>query len=954
MGSRCRRKGVQNGVSRVSTVQGHSQVTNPVRQGFKRSVIRRGSRYVSKVCYSQGPVQSPKRVLFKDISCPKEKWKMASRNKLKTTESVSEETTLQDVHPSGCNPGGRGRRLANLNRPEGCVFSRAHPSVAVEIPEILCRGGDVRIQSLTLWGDDSSQNFHQDDGTGGRVHQKGDRIVHVSIPGRLLGERQGKIVLGLEVRKNGPVHARCRAENQLGEVGSNTFPGHRPYWTEAHDQSGHGVGSGGSDFGHSRVSQDNPGEDDDFGVFVSQTTGVPEQRHTSSGVGQIIHTANTDLSPVILETQYRVPGRSHSSPQFTQGSPEMVAEQGESSEGVTVVSIDPESGACDRREYGRLGGLSSSGRGNQGRMVASGEGTAYQLPRDAGGVPSLDILQSDVESGRRSSSQKRQYDGGDISEQAGGNKVIHVVLPDMGPAQLVSGSPVENGGGICTGGEECPSGPVLEEGTPSRVVVMPGGGRESVLAVGSASGGPVCERGQRQAAAVLLPTGGSQCDSQRCASVELGQHGIQCLSTTASHTQGAAKGKKVKDQNDPCGAKLGKKTMDVDSHRSAHRHSSRSADKGKAPKDARPVGIPSGPSASKFSCLEDRRRRLRERGFREGTAKLATGEIRGSTESCYNARVRVFVDWCNKNGVKDPINSSLASVCNFLHEIFQEGKAARTVGGYIAAISKWHRRIHGKKLCDIEEVANIRKATVIARPPRKIDYQSWSLPLVMDSLFQEPYEPLEGTQLKFLSHKTAFLVAVSTARRSSELGALSVEKSKFLVRPHGIEVGYVPGFVPKNARINYAGRTIVIPKFEEMASCEEERLLCPVRAVKCYKKRMKSLRKEGEQRLFVTYGNGDNQGAGASKKTIARWITETIKFAYANASEEALRVMKIKAHSVRAAATTYALLKGVEVRHILEAADWASPTTFIDFYFRPGSGPGQEFASSVLKATERS
>ena len=309
--------------------------------------------------------------------------------------------------------------------------------------------------------------------------------------------------------------------------------------------------------------------------------------------------------------------------------------------------------------------------------------------------------------------------------------------------------------------------------------------------------------------------------------------------------------------------------------------------------------------------------------------------------------------WCNKNGIKDPINSSLASVCNFLHEIFQEGKVAKTVGGYIAAISKWHRRIHGKKLCDIEEVANIRKATVIARPPRKIDYQSWSLPLVMDSLFQEPYEPLEGAQLKFLSHKAAFLVAVSTARRSSELGALSVEKSKFLVRPHGIEVGYVPGFVPKNARINYAGRTIVIPKFEEMASCEEERLLCTVRAVKCYKKRMKLLRKEGEQRLFLTYGNGDNQGSGASKKTIARWIAETIKFAYANASEETLRVMKIKAHSVRAAATTYALLKGVEIRHILEAADWASPTTFIDFYFKPGSGPGQEFASSVLKATER-
>ena len=365
-----------------------------------------------------------------------------------------------------------------------------------------------------------------------------------------------------------------------------------------------------------------------------------------------------------------------------------------------------------------------------------------------------------------------------------------------------------------------------------------------------------------------------------------------------------------------------------------------------------PVGVSPRSAAFKFSCLEDRRRRLREKGFREETAELATGDIRKSTEFCYNARVKVFVNWCHKNGVKDPISSPLAFVCNFLQEIFREGKASKTVGGYIAALSKWHRRIHGRKLCNIEEVAIIRKATVIARPPRKINFQSWSLPLVLDSLFQEPYEPMEGAQLKFLAHKTVFLVAVSTARRSSELGALSVGKSRFFVKPQGIEVGYVPGFIPKNARMNYAGKTIVIPKFEDMASCEEERLLCPVRAVKCYKRRMDLLRKGGEKRLFITYGNGEKQGCGASKKTIARWITDTIKFAYSNASEDTQRLMKIKAHSVRAAATTYAVLKGVEVRHILEA-DWATPTTFIDYYFRPGTGPGQEFATSVLKSASR-
>ena len=52
--------------------------------------------------------------------------------------------------------------------------------------------------------------------------------------------------------------------------------------------------------------------------------------------------------------------------------------------------------------------------------------------------------------------------------------------------------------------------------------------------------------------------------------------------------------------------------------------------------------------------------------------------------------------------------------------------------------------------------------------------------------------------------------------------------------PQHIEIGYVPNFIPKNASVNYAGRTVVIPAFKDMASCEEEELMCPVRALKHY------------------------------------------------------------------------------------------------------------------------
>ena len=102
--------------------------------------------------------------------------------------------------------------------------------------------------------------------------------------------------------------------------------------------------------------------------------------------------------------------------------------------------------------------------------------------------------------------------------------------------------------------------------------------------------------------------------------------------------------------------------------------------------------------------------------------------------------------------------------------------------------------------------------------------------------------------------------------------------------------------------------------------------------------------------MFVTFGAGDSQGQGASNKTIARWIVETIKNAYSMADDEDCEVLKMNAHSVRLVATTYAMLKGVGIQHILDAADWSSTPTFINHYFKPGSGEGQAFAEVILKA----
>lgn len=54
---------------------------------------------------------------------------------------------------------------------------------------------------------------------------------------------------------------------------------------------------------------------------------------------------------------------------------------------------------------------------------------------------------------------------------------------------------------------------------------------------------------------------------------------------------------------------------------------------------------------------------------------------------------------------------------------------------------------------------------------------AWGLPLMLDALCRPPYEPLAQSELKWVTCKTAFLLATSSVKCVSELHALSIGPS---------------------------------------------------------------------------------------------------------------------------------------------------------------------------------
>ncbi|XP_044229420.1 ovarian cancer G-protein coupled receptor 1-like [Thunnus albacares] len=70
----------------------------------------------------------------------------------------------------------------------------------------------------------------------------------------------------------------------------------------------------------------------------------------------------------------------------------------------------------------------------------------------------------------------------------------------------------------------------------------------------------------------------------------------------------------------------------------------------------------------------------------------------------------------------------------------------------------------------------------------------WNVPVVHEALVSDPYEPLEHSSLKALSFKTALLLALTSAMRVSELCALSVHPSCFVVTTAGLLSDHLTDF----------------------------------------------------------------------------------------------------------------------------------------------------------------
>ncbi|KAK5883801.1 hypothetical protein CesoFtcFv8_020091 [Champsocephalus esox] len=335
-----------------------------------------------------------------------------------------------------------------------------------------------------------------------------------------------------------------------------------------------------------------------------------------------------------------------------------------------------------------------------------------------------------------------------------------------------------------------------------------------------------------------------------------------------------------------------------------------------------------------FVGMAPEREHLEGLGLSQDVVSTIQGSRAASARASYTAKWTAFQRWCVGKGL-DPVACPLPHMLSFLQLLLDSNLAYSTIKTYAADISSCHVGFGISTVFSHPLTKRFLRGVQRLRPVSRALAPQWDLAVVLRALSKAPFEPLDQVPLKFLSAKVALLLALTSAKRVSDVSALSVAPSCLQIQGDGSSAVLRPNpaFMPKVITSLFRLRVITLDGFFPPPHTSEEEttshLLCPVRALACYVARTAALRKS--QRLFVHYRER-SLGQPLSAQRLSHWLCEAVSQAFVSSGLDPPE--NIKAHSTRRISTSTSLHGGMTVEDICIAASWSSPCSFIRFHLR--------------------
>ena len=243
------------------------------------------------------------------------------------------------------------------------------------------------------------------------------------------------------------------------------------------------------------------------------------------------------------------------------------------------------------------------------------------------------------------------------------------------------------------------------------------------------------------------------------------------------------------------------------------------------------VCVPQQPSAAEPPHLVSRSGQLQEQGFSVEVAERIAAPQRSSTRTIYKSKWALFEKWCRENSV-DFSTPSVKQISDFFMYLYQDlNRHLSTIDGYRTAIVDTlgptaHHIAHNADLHRL--LSSFHRD----HPKSSRNLPKWNLSVVLNKLTKAPFEPMKDTDLKHLTLKTAFLLALASSKRRSEIHAWVANKVSNLGQWEKVALFPSSDFIAKNQLAREGSQSaspVTIPALTTIVDRQfkEDRTLCP-------------------------------------------------------------------------------------------------------------------------------
>ena len=230
------------------------------------------------------------------------------------------------------------------------------------------------------------------------------------------------------------------------------------------------------------------------------------------------------------------------------------------------------------------------------------------------------------------------------------------------------------------------------------------------------------------------------------------------------------------------------------------------------------------PAYASADCMATIKRFAIQAGFSPVVAGQLIFSRRLSTHLNYQARWSTYRRWC-KDFRHRSSSPSIAKIADFLTFMFKtKGAALSTIKGYQAMLAVVFK-FPLPEISTSPILKDLIPSFEISAPRPIFPPPPWELDKVLQFLSGPPFEPLARASFLDKTKKALFLLAMATAKRVSELQALSFSVS---FQSEDLVLYYDPFFRAKTESVaNPLPRSIIVPSLSDFAGDLPERVSLP-------------------------------------------------------------------------------------------------------------------------------